>query len=102
MPTRILEPGHTRKIRHPVPRGRKVDIYVEASEPVDILILDDIGLEARELGLGLPAALHFRARREFSREGLVLPFSEGDDWYLLIKNSSPKPVAIHYEVDYRA
>ena len=95
MPTKILQPHRYRRIRHTTPSRGKVEIHVEASAPVNIYVVKAKDIDTyRE-----SSAVRYRDRTELTRK-LELPFLPGEDWYLVIRNKSEEPAAIHYEVYY--
>lgn len=95
VPTRILEPHRIRRIRHHTPSRGRVEIKVQASVPVNVYIV-----KADKLGTYRDDhILKVRNTMNLSRK-VDLPFSPGETWYLVIRNKSNEPAAIHYEVFY--
>lgn len=95
MSTKILASHRYRRIRHTTPSRGRVEIRVEASSPVNIYVVRAEEIETYRNS----SVFTYRDRTELRRK-LELPFSPGEDWYLVIRNKSDESVAIHYEVYY--
>ena len=94
--TKIVGPLKYRKILFTTPRSRRVELVVEASDPVKVFAVyaDDID---RFRDGDRFEGLEFKPTKDL-RQKVRLPFRIDDDWYLVMENDGDQPVAVHYEV----
>jgi hypothetical protein len=94
MPTEIINHGKLRKIRYRAPTNGVVSLYLEASGNVSAYLIDEEDKD-RIFEKPLPG-IRFYDKTLIDKKNMNVPF-EGH-WYLVIRNKTEGPVAVHWEV----
>jgi hypothetical protein len=97
VPTTILNPNKYRKFLYETsPRRRKIEVKFEASDAIDVYIVQASDLESWRQSRDYGGVSLKRTRGQTFQVKMERDFE--DEWYLIFENFSVKPVAVHYEV----
>jgi hypothetical protein len=93
VPTEIIAKGQLRKIRYRAPSREQINLYVESSGAVSVYLVDSADVN-NLFAKPLPG-IRFYDRTSIDRK---IEVNFDDDWYLVIRNKTDGPVAVHWEV----
>ena len=97
MPTKLVNAHKFRKILFETPPPRKrVEVEIEASNPIDIYVVQKSDLEEWKSGEDY-GGMSFQGKKKLTFQFRVERDFD-DEWYLILENDSDIAVAVHYEV----
>lgn len=98
MPTALVNPYKFRKVLYDTPQRLRIDLYVEASAPINVYLVNSPDIDDFKAGYDFSGEKFTRTKK--IDQSIRLPDDFYVDWYLVLENRSADPVAVHYEVSF--
>jgi hypothetical protein len=96
MPIHEVRPGKFRKFRYETaPRRRTIELKVEATNAINVYLVDTEHLEEWKRGRDY-SGISFTRKRVIDEE-IKLP-RNFDDWFLIVENTGENPATVYFDV----